>query len=828
MANQRYAGISPYMSEQKDVFFGRDEDIAELYEKILLEKQVLLYAKSGIGKSSLVNAGVIPKLTQSNEYVAVKIRFSAYNEKDFVSPVAKLVHELDKLGVNFKQDGILEKIAPNEEPTLWYYLKKIQLANENLKPILIFDQFEELFSYPEKYIIEFKNQLSEIIKPEVPYRFVNLFAKARSTDRELMNRRIMSQLNKNLQIKTVYIIRSDKLSELNSLRDRIPDIQKSFYELLPLNTNQAKEAIVKPAQKDGEFESSKFDYTDEAIDKILGFLTNSFTQTVETTQLQIICHRIEDKFITENDGLVEASDIPDFKNIFFDFYSHAVKDVSPEHQNNARKLIEDEMIRDGQRISLDGRLCLDYLPEDELKKLVNNHLLRAERNTVGGFSYELSHDTLIEPIYEAAKARRQNEELQRLKDERKARFQENEKRRKRQLRVIFWVSSIALVAIIAFIYALLKDIKANKEIRKFNELYEAQLSIEATGDEEIVNYYWGKAVESYEQHNYQQALIELLMAGTKMSIGTSYEIQESSKVMYQELKLFKGLYQDGLNQFHNCNFEEAKSSFLEIYDLRPADSLSLFYAKACSDFTKEDMVLVEGGSFIMGHNGNTTASPAHKVTVDNFYISKYEVTNAQYARFLNEYVKERSEHGKEIDSISLFVNWEGVEGIKTEDDNVQVVFSYENKPAAWITWYGAKAFCDFYKLSLPSEAQWEYAARGGNKSQGYIYAGSNNINEVAEYFGNNGISTSPVTSNLPNELGLYNMSGNLWEWCYDWYQPYSSKASINPLGPLWGEKKVCRGGGWNDGEEFCRVYSRYSWLPVPSGYFMGFRVVVNP
>jgi formylglycine-generating enzyme required for sulfatase activity len=744
MANHRYAGISPYMSEQKNVFFGRNKDIEELYEKLLLEKQVLLYSKSGIGKSSLVNAGVIPKLTESNEYLPIKIRFGAYNEKDFVSPLTKIIHELKNQGVDLEQLSVLEEIGAAEHPTLWFYFKKLQLIDEQIRPLLIFDQFEEIFTYPESEIEDFKIQLSEILKPGVPAYFVNLFAKVRSQNRDLMNRQTMTILNKNVNIKSLYIIRSDRLSELNSLRDKIPDIQKSFYELLPLNNDQARDAIESPARAEGDFESGKFEYEEAAITKILTYLTNNFTQKVETTQLQIICHRIENKMIAKGGNLVHTEDIPDFKNIFYDFYSQAIEDVSSKHQANARKLIEDELIRDGRRISLDGRICTDYLPEEEIRKLVNNHLLRAERNTVGGFSYELSHDTLVEPIFEAAKARRQNEELQRLKYERHARFLENEKKRKRQLRVIFLVSSIALLAFIAFIYALVKDVEASSEIKKFNELYQAQLSIEATNDEEIVNYYFEKAVESYKQHNYQQALIEVLMSVTKMSSETPYNIQDSLNILYWELKSFKSLYQGGLNHFLNCNFTAAKDSFKTIYDYRPGDSLSLFYAKACGDFTKDDMVFVEGGSFMMGNDASITASPAHQVTVYDFYISKYEVTNAQYARFLNEYVKNRLDQGEAIDSIDLFVNWSGVKALEIEDGKIKIVFGHENKPAAWITWYGAKAFCDFYGLSLPTEAQWEYAARGGNKSQGYPYAGSYYISEVAEYFGNNGISTAPV------------------------------------------------------------------------------------
>ncbi len=119
MTNNRYAGISPFMSEQQDVFFGRDKDTEELNEQILLEKQVLLYAKSGIGKSSIVNAGVIPILERANEYKPVIIRFRAYNEKDFVEPVHRIIDELNNIkGLDLNQESILEQNEQDEEQSI--------------------------------------------------------------------------------------------------------------------------------------------------------------------------------------------------------------------------------------------------------------------------------------------------------------------------------------------------------------------------------------------------------------------------------------------------------------------------------------------------------------------------------------------------------------------------------------------------------------------------------------------------------------------------------------------------------------------------------------
>jgi formylglycine-generating enzyme required for sulfatase activity len=124
---------------------------------------------------------------------------------------------------------------------------------------------------------------------------------------------------------------------------------------------------------------------------------------------------------------------------------------------------------------------------------------------------------------------------------------------------------------------------------------------------------------------------------------------------------------------------------------------------------------------------------------------------------------------------------------------------------------------------LPTEAEWEYAARGGNKSKGYTYAGSNVLDEVGWY---SEYKTHPVGQKQANELGIYDMSGNVWEWCGDWYDAYPFTAQTNPKGPLSGSYRVLRGGSWHDPAERCRVSYRNSIYPDFRFYFNGFRLVL--
>ena len=220
-----------------------------------------------------------------------------------------------------------------------------------------------------------------------------------------------------------------------------------------------------------------------------------------------------------------------------------------------------------------------------------------------------------------------------------------------------------------------------------------------------------------------------------------------------------------------------------------------------------EMVYVEGGTFAMGATSEQGSDyysedlPVHNVTLSSYYIGRFEVTQAQ---------------------------WKAVMGTN------QSWFSGDDLPVESVSWDDAQAFVQ--KLSaltgrtycLPTEAQWEYAARGGNKSKGYKYSGSNDINEVAWYYYNSGSMTHPVGTKMPNELGLYDMSGNVWEWCSDWYGSYSSGDANNPAGPSAGWGRVLRGGGWGDDAQGCRVSFRSGETPGNRHFIYGFRVVVLP
>ena len=249
------------------------------------------------------------------------------------------------------------------------------------------------------------------------------------------------------------------------------------------------------------------------------------------------------------------------------------------------------------------------------------------------------------------------------------------------------------------------------------------------------------------------------------------------------------------------------------------------------ELSYDEMVYVEGGTFTMGATSEQGSDydkderPTHKVTLDSYYIGKYEVTQQLW-----EYVMSYEGVDADGSSISAYASdvWLG-----TNPSSIYGVGDYY--PAYYVNWEDIvniflprlnKITGKTYRL--PTEAEWEYAARGGNKSQGYKYTGSNTIDDVAWYADNAtgaNFGTQEVGLKLPNELGLYDMSGNVWEWCSDWYGVYSSSSQTNPTGPTSGSGHVYRGGSWGSKAQYCRVSYRYRNSTGDRYSGVGFRLV---
>lgn len=235
------------------------------------------------------------------------------------------------------------------------------------------------------------------------------------------------------------------------------------------------------------------------------------------------------------------------------------------------------------------------------------------------------------------------------------------------------------------------------------------------------------------------------------------------------------------------------------------------------------MVLIPAGEFQMGRDdGSYSEKPAHTVYLDAFYIDQYEVTNAMYAGFLSDYGRTTDEERHELLSIDNEFCL-----IEKAGNAYRPKTDYEDHPVVMVSWYGAVAYAQFYDKRLPTDAEWEKAARGGLVGMKYPWGNDEATAENANYDGNIGCTTS-VGSYPPNNYGLYDMAGNVWECCADWYDSdyYASSPYSNPTGPNDGTYRALRGGSWTNNSSLLRVERRYYFLlPTTGGRFVGFRCV---
>ncbi|MCO6480370.1 MAG: formylglycine-generating enzyme family protein [Phaeodactylibacter sp.] len=306
------------------------------------------------------------------------------------------------------------------------------------------------------------------------------------------------------------------------------------------------------------------------------------------------------------------------------------------------------------------------------------------------------------------------------------------------------------------------------------------------------------------------------------------QVQKGNKSGYDKLE---GLYR---------LLDEILKGYYQVFvSLSPAKPLQI------PAYATPEMVNVPGGTFTMGWldeqrdgDGFGDEKPAHEVKLNSFSIGKHQVTFEEYDAFCEATGREKPKdagwgRGRRP---AIYVDWyDAVEycnwlseiwGLeqayridkKRKDPNNK----YENDPKKWLV--TANESTNGYRLL--TEAEWEYAARGGQKSEGFLYAGSNELDEVGWYDGNSGSKTHPVGEKQPNELGLYDMSGNVYEWCWDWFAGdyYRSSPEDNPRGPDQGSSRVSRGGRWGYTARNCRAACRYDWSPAYRYDDVGFRL----
>ncbi|MFA6661125.1 MAG: SUMF1/EgtB/PvdO family nonheme iron enzyme [Bacilli bacterium] len=273
----------------------------------------------------------------------------------------------------------------------------------------------------------------------------------------------------------------------------------------------------------------------------------------------------------------------------------------------------------------------------------------------------------------------------------------------------------------------------------------------------------------------------------------------------------------------------------------------VFFAASCSKKTIDGMILVPGGTFTMGDTngvGGPDELPTHIVTLNSFYMGKYEVTQSEWQAVMGSWDSDPYDSGKTFGVGELYpvyyASWYAILkycNLRSMNEGLTPVYTISGStdPANWgsvptssnSTWDAAICNWSANGYRLPTEAEWEYAARGATNTPDYLYSGSDDIHAVAWHDGKNSPNGSNIVgTKAPNTLGIYDMSGNAWEWCWDWYDKgyYGISPTNNPKGSTSGFLRVKRGGSWYFNATYCRVPYRMYGNPSGIDGSVGFRL----
>lgn len=502
----RYPGVRPFHTADQDLFFGREQDGADLLDMVLLEKLVVLFARSGYGKSSLLNAGFRPALYKENASLNIplhplEVRL-AFDETSQASPLELLLSNLEKDLAPSGDSAFLDEIVPRK--TLWYHFKRRQNTSA-----MIFDQFEEFFYFPQQQQEEFCEQLAELLYKTIPQDVRDQAESCTPEQQQFLTRRC--------EIKVLFAIRADRLDALDALKAWLPAILHKRFELKALDNMQARQAIVRPAAltSPGDFLSPPFSYDDDALDTIIHELSGQRksgsngvegTAKIESFQLQIVCDYLETKvrlgtlLSRDDQGLprVTSGDLPDFQTVYEDYYKQKITELPVEKRQAAQIVVEDGLLFINERTGAARRrirgvdeLVQEYaavgVTEVLLHQLERSYVLRRETNALGDVSYEISHDTLIAPVLKArrdrettllekqkeqerleaeqraieAEAKAQAEAMRRKEAERLQKIAERAKRRANKL--AFGAAILAVLALGSTWFAWYKSEEADKQ-----------------------------------------------------------------------------------------------------------------------------------------------------------------------------------------------------------------------------------------------------------------------------------------------------------------------------------------------------------------------------
>lgn len=517
MKNNRYPGTHPFQHNQQNIFYGRDQETEDLSRLIRFEPTVVVHGKSGLGKSSLLNAAVIPLLENEYNWSVLKIQFKAWIKTRTDTPLSIIKEILSLEHTNMSPN--LEQLL-KDDYSLWAIAKKRQIMYKQ-PTLLVFDQFEELFTFPKEAVREFKEQMSEISQYNLPNRVLY------TTKNFDLSQEELDILYEPLSIRMIFVIRSDRMHLMDKLSDHLPNILRSCYELKALKPADACDAIIRPAQhSEGDYLSPIFNYDETALNKIILFLQDD-NGRIEAIQLQTLCQVFEQKVINENIIFFDAESIGDLKDIISNYYLNQIASLNDEaKQLSAHKLIEEGLVLESEKLRLtmhEGQIkALFNVEEDLLIELVNIRLLRSDTASKGGYNYELAHDTLIDPVLICKKNRLDNElALAKEKDEQKKLLREKEKNEQLERQLS------------------LEQAKREIELLRISELEKDKLEIELLRREEL------EKIGAVRKKRLRIALAIFAVLATIASL--------TSIMAFKQSQLAQKRYTDALYNYNNLN-----------------------------------------------------------------------------------------------------------------------------------------------------------------------------------------------------------------------------------------------------------------------------------
>jgi len=491
----------------------------------------------------------------------------------------------------------LDKIIPNDSH-LWTYFKKLQTTSQN-RLLLILDQFEEVFTYPEKQIQQFAQQFADVLYSDIPQYMRDAVQKSIAQNSFDLSDIEKTLLGKSIDVKVLFAIRSDRMSFLDRLTIYLPDILRKRFELKALSPEQAEDAIIFPAaysKPDIQFRTPKFDYSDKALKKIMSFLTRNYTENIEGFQLQIICQYCESLVDVKTQNFaslpeIQPDDLGDIDEIYKNYYNNLIARLPENEQLAAKIFIEEGLIfeEDQRRLSLyEGQIYRQFnISKELLSRLVDTHIIRAEPHSSGGFTYELSHDTLVAPVLAAKRVRKEVEELEKAEREKAEKEQaereqaekekaEREKKLKQQRLIITIVSIAAVISIGLAIFGIVMWKRASTAQQK--ALIEMQKTEKMYNDLQMKQYdlFITEGDKYFAEHQFENAIKQYSNA-KEIRPDNSKEldsiINQCKNIAIKEVE-YKKLCKEGEAimkiaeiQFADSYYPEAADNFLQAYSL---------------------------------------------------------------------------------------------------------------------------------------------------------------------------------------------------------------------------------------------------------------------